>query len=80
MPPKQRQVRQHKVRVQGPNGRPEARGGWFPFERASGNDSAAGSPTATLLRLLLPLNDRVRRASRPEAVVADLPGPVRTPH
>ena len=45
-----------------------------------GNDPSAGSPTETLLRLLLPLNDRVRTASRPWVVVADLPGPVRSPH
>lgn len=44
------------------------------------NDPSAGSPTETLLRLLLPLNDRVWRASRPGGVVAHLPGPVRTPH
>jgi hypothetical protein len=30
-----------------------------------GNDPSAGSPTETLLRLLLPLNDRVWRAFRP---------------
>ena len=28
-------------------------------DAASGNDPSAGSPTETLLRLLLPLNDRV---------------------
>jgi len=33
-----------------------------------------------LLRLLLPLNDRVWRAFRPWVVVAHLSGPVRTPH
>ena len=30
-----------------------------------GNDPSAGSPTETLLRLLLPLNDQVRASSRP---------------
>ncbi len=30
-----------------------------------GNDPSAGSPTETLLRLLLPLNDRVWRTFRP---------------
>ena len=45
-----------------------------------GNDPSAGSPTETLLRLLLPLNDRVWRAFRPGVVVAHLSGPVRTPH
>ena len=30
----------------------------------TGNDPSAGSPTETLLRLLLPLNDKVRTASR----------------
>ena len=44
------------------------------------NDPSAGSPTETLLRLLLPLNDRVWRTFRPWVVVAHLPGPVRTPH
>ena len=32
-----------------------------------GNDPSAGSPTETLLRLLLPLNDQVRASSRPTA-------------
>lgn len=45
-----------------------------------GNDPSAGSPTETLLRLLLPLNDRVWTTFRPWAVVADHPGPVRRPH
>ena len=44
------------------------------------NDPSAGSPTETLLRLLLPLNDRVWITSQPGVVVADLPGPVRKPH
>ena len=43
-----------------------------PFSRASAgrgrgfddNDPSAGSPTETLLRLLLPLNDKVQRTSR----------------
>ena len=33
----------------------------------SNNDPSAGSPTETLLRLLLPLNDQVRASSRPTA-------------
>ena len=44
------------------------------------NDPSAGSPTETLLRLLLPLNDRVWIAFRPGVVVADLSRPVRKPH
>ena len=32
--------------------------------RRRANDPSAGSPTETLLRLLLPLNDKVRTASR----------------
>ena len=44
------------------------------------NDPSAGSPTETLLRLLLPLNDQVWTTFRPWVVVADLPGPVRKPH
>jgi hypothetical protein len=38
--------------------------GVWEFVRLS-NDPSAGSPTETLLRLLLPLNDRVWRAFRP---------------
>ena len=49
-------------------------------EARSSNDPSAGSPTETLLRLLLPLNDRVWITFRPWVVVADLPGPVRKPH
>ena len=45
-----------------------------------GNDPSAGSPTETLLRLLLPLNDRVWTTFRPWVAVARLPGPVRKPH
>lgn len=45
-----------------------------------GNDPSAGSPTETLLRLLLPLNDRVWRTFRLGVVVANLPEPVQTPH
>jgi hypothetical protein len=45
-----------------------------------GNDPSAGSPTETLLRLLLPLNDRVWITFRPGRVVAHPSGPVRKPH
>ncbi|KAF3320362.1 hypothetical protein FCM35_KLT22037 [Carex littledalei] len=34
------------------------------FSRGNGNDPSAGSPTETLLRLLLPLNDKVQWTSR----------------
>ena len=44
------------------------------------NDPSAGSPTETLLRLLLPLNDRVCTTFRLEVVVANLLEPVRRPH
>jgi hypothetical protein len=44
------------------------------------NDPSAGSPTETLLRLLLPLNDQVWTTFRLWVVVADLPEPVRRPH
>jgi len=53
---------------------------WFRGVFQLCNDPSAGSPTETLLRLLLPLNDRVWIAFRPWVVVADLPGPVRKPH
>jgi hypothetical protein len=44
------------------------------------NDPSAGSPTETLLRLLLPLNDQVWITFRLWVVVADLLEPVRKPH
>ena len=44
------------------------------------NDPSAGSPTETLLRLLLPLNDRVWVTFRPGVAVSRLSGPVRKPH
>ena len=44
------------------------------------NDPSAGSPTETLLRLLLPLNDQVWPTFRFWVVVADLPEPVRRSH
>ena len=44
------------------------------------NDPSAGSPTETLLRLLLPLNDQVWTTFRLWVVVADLLEPVRRPH
>ena len=47
----------------------------------SPNDPSAGSPTETLLRLLLPLGGRVRTASRPRGGRRrPPPGPVRRPH
>jgi hypothetical protein len=48
--------------------------------RALGNDPSAGSPTETLLRLLLPLNDQVWITSRLGVGVATLPKAVREPH
>jgi hypothetical protein len=46
----------------------------------SSNDPSAGSPTETLLRLLLPLNDQVCLIFQPWVGVATLPGPVQKPH
>jgi hypothetical protein len=44
----------------------------FEMERLSfGNDPSAGSPTETLLRLLLPLNDQVCPTSRQKPTVAN---------
>ena len=44
----------------------------FKMERLSfGNDPSAGSPTETLLRLLLPLNDQVCPTSRQKPTVAN---------
>ena len=44
------------------------------------NDPSAGSPTETLLRLLLPLNDQVWLASQRQGAVAGSPKPIRRPH
>lgn len=44
------------------------------------NDPSAGSPTETLLRLLLPLNDQVWLASRFQDGVAPFSKPIRKPH
>ena len=47
-----------------------------------GNDPSAGSPTETLLRLLLPLNDQVRSSFRSgvRPPRAANPGPIGGPH
>lgn len=45
-----------------------------------GNDPSAGSPTETLLRLLLPLNDQVRTPSRTASAPAGAAAPVQRPH
>ena len=51
-----------------------------PF-RVFVNDPSAGSPTETLLRLLLPLDDQVRSSSRPLARrLPTTPGPIRGSH
>jgi hypothetical protein len=44
------------------------------------NDPSAGSPTETLLRLLLPLNDQVRSSSHNQSSVATAKTAVRGPH
>jgi hypothetical protein len=44
------------------------------------NDPSAGSPTETLLRLLLPLDDQVRAIFRTRGAVAGSLGPVQRPH
>lgn len=49
--------------------------------RPDGNDPTTGSPTVTLLRLLLPLNDQVRSSFRHAAATRrPLRAPVRRPH
>ncbi|CAK8677065.1 unnamed protein product [Clavelina lepadiformis] len=67
-----------------------ARGGRFPGDAAAtragasvrfDNDPSAGSPTETLLRLLLPLNDQVRSSFRtPVRPLPAAPGPIGGPH
>jgi hypothetical protein len=44
------------------------------------NDPSAGSPTETLLRLLLPLNDQVCPTSQHLAAVASCQAPIRGTH
>ena len=44
------------------------------------NDPSAGSPTETLLRLLLPLNDQVWSAFQQRSAVSGSPTPIRRPH
>ena len=44
------------------------------------NDPSAGSPTETLLRLLLPLNDQVWITFQFQAAVASCRDPIRKPH
>ena len=44
------------------------------------NDPSAGSPTETLLRLLLPLNDQVWSSSQRQGAVAGSPKPIPRPH
>ena len=54
-----------------------------PLKRASSvfiNDPSAGSPTETLLRLLLPLNDQVRPTSQRLGAIAGSQKPIRRPH
>lgn len=57
---------------------------WFTSpggEDTTGNDPTTGSPTVTLLRLLLPLNDQVRSSFRHAAATRrPLRAPVRRPH
>ena len=48
--------------------------------RAIGNDPSAGSPTETLLRLLLPLDSLVRAISVKASSVARLPLNLQSPH
>ena len=49
-------------------------------EGQTGNDPSAGSPTETLLRLLLPLNAQVRESSRATTEARTSGGPVQIPH
>ena len=51
-----------------------------PVSSLYDNDPSAGSPTETLLRLLLPLNDQVWSASQQQGSVAGSPKPIRRPH
>ena len=50
-----------------PKDKLRSHGGLISF--GNGNDPSAGSPTETLLRLLLPLNDQVCSSSQPQTVL-----------
>ena len=52
----------------------------YNSSRIFNNDPSAGSPTETLLRLLLPLNDQVWSASQQSSAVAGSQKPIRRPH
>ena len=52
--------------------------GWGGYDRF--NDPSAGSPTETLLRLLLPLNGAVWRTSQQKPVANHQLLPIRAPH
>ena len=54
--------------------------GWYKVFFGYGNDPSAGSPTETLLRLLLPLNDQVWASFRHKGAVASSEAPVPRPH
>ena len=77
--PKRRQSRRQTGR------RPEAKCPRF-FQTCSrevnefDNDPSAGSPTETLLRLLLPLNAQVWESSRAAWEIETFQGPVQIPH
>jgi hypothetical protein len=51
-----------------------------PSEGSTNNDPSAGSPTETLLRLLLPLNDQVWATFRLWGAVSGPPRSIRRPH
>ena len=51
--------------------------GWYGYHD---NDPSAGSPTETLLRLLLPLDDKVRSTSRSHASQSDTPTAIQSSH
>ena len=52
----------------------------FAKKQATVNDPSAGSPTETLLRLLLPLNAQVWESSRATLENESSKGPVQIPH
>jgi hypothetical protein len=52
----------------------------FRKKKSFANDPTAGSPTVTLLRLLLPLNAQVWESSRATLEAQTTSGPVQIPH
>ena len=75
-----RKKRRSGSRSHGARGDESKLGGAKTHLHKFANDPSAGSPTETLLRLLVPLNDQVRSTFPHPGPVAGSQAPVRRPH